>query len=373
MKDLNTAVIDLGQLGENIKVIKNLLGEKVKLLFAVKGNAYGHGIKEIVKLAQKSRVDYLGVSNIYEAYLIRKTGVQLPLLVLMPFLEKDIRDIIDLNLEVIITDLGVAELLNQAALASNKKVVVQLNVDTGMGRTGIQVDEVFDYFKNINKLKFLKLNGIFSHLSSAHLHDINHEEYTKDQISIFKNLLKDLNRRNILPPLRHIASSDALIWYKESTSGFLNMVRSGELIYGNNSEFNKKLRNRIKPVMTIKTKILEIRKITKGKYIGYGRTYRSDRNRKIALLPIGYSHGLDYRLSNKANLLVKGEKAPIIGEIGMNETIIDITKVKNVSPGEEVTILGKKLMANEIVKNVNMYATEILSSFSKITHVYIDN
>jgi len=219
----------------------------------------------------------------------------------------------------------------------------------------------------------LKLNGIFSHLSSAHLHDINHEEYTKDQISIFKNLLKDLNRRNILPPLRHIASSDALIWYKESTSGFLNMVRSGELIYGNNSEFNKKLRNRIKPVMTIKTKILEIRKITKGKYIGYGRTYRSDRNRKIALLPIGYSHGLDYRLSNKANLLVKGEKAPIIGEIGMNETIIDITKVKNVSPGEEVTILGKKLMANEIVKNVNMYATEILSSFSKITHVYIDN
>jgi len=372
--DLTVARVNLAQLRRNIELIRAKLPRKIKLLFAVKGNGYGHGMVAVARLAEKANVDYLGVSDIVEAKNLRAAGVDLPILIMMPSLKEHVKGLVKLDVDVAVTDLELARSLDQESRIRDIQTPVHINVDTGMGRAGISPDQVIPFFRELQSLSHLEIKGVFSHLSSAYLRSTAHQEYTLKQIERFNQTLQELDKSHVLPPLRHIASADALVWYKDLvTQGYFNMVRVGELIYGHNTMLNRGWNEGLKPAMSITTRVIEIRKISAGHYIGYGRTYRANSLRKIALLPIGYARGLDLRLSNRGEVAIRGRKAPIVGEICMNQTMVDVTEVDDVRAGDKVEVIGSQVRADELAQWAGMELLEVLTSFSGIKHIYIDD
>ncbi len=321
-------------------------------------------------LAERAGVDYLGVSNVEEGIAVRSAGVKLPVLVMMPGLKEEAREIVRYNLTPAITNLKQALALNEEAVKKSKTVSVQINVDTGMGRSGVPKVEIISFCQKLQNYDALKVEGIFSHLSSAHLRGKAHDNYTERQISSFTEILVELKKKNMRPEICHISASDAFIWFEES---YFTMVRLGELVYGHNSALNQQFDINIKPAMTVKSRIIEIREVEAGTFIGYGRTYRTRDRARIALLPLGYAGGLDYRLSSKGEVIVRGQRASVVGEINMMETMIDVTGIKGVSPGDEVIILGEELTADEMAGWADLYACGIIVSFSDLQHIYTDN
>ena len=370
--DLNIAKVNLQQLAKNIRLVREGLDRRVKLLFVVKGDAYGHGMLHVAKLAEESGVDYLGVSNAAEGEKLRVAGIKLPILIMGPSLDEHARRLVELDFDIAVTDVGSAQVLDQESQARGVRTSVHVNVDTGMGRSGVFPERAVPIFRALCSLSHLRIKGVFSHLSTSHLQGVAGRKYTLQQIEKFNQVLGALEKANMLPPLRHIASSYALVRYANAVSqGYFNMVRIGELIYGYNIALNQAWGKEIKPAMSVTTRIVEIREVPAGHYIGYGRTYRTNSPRRVALLPIGYADGLDLRLSNRGEVAVGGRRAPIIGEISMNQTTIDITEVDHVHVGDEVEIIGPQIPVAELAYKAGMEPLELLTSFSRIRHIYI--
>jgi len=372
--DLTIARVNLAQLRRNIELVRDKLPRKAKLLLAVKGNGYGHGMIAVTRLAEEAGVDYLGVSDVIGAEKLRAAGINLPILIMMPSLKAHVRELVELRVDIAISDLEFARALDQESRNQGTQTPVHINIDTGMGRAGIFPDQVIPFFRELQALSYLKIKGVFSHLSSSYLQGTAHREYTLKQIERFNRILQELDKLHMLPPLRHIASADALVWYKDLvTRGYFNMVRVGELIYGHNIALNRGWNEELKPAMSITTRIIEIRKVPAGHYIGYGRTYRTSSPRRIALLPIGYANGLDLHLSNRGEVAIKGRRAPVVGQICMNAAMVDVTEVDDVRVGDEVEIMGMQVNAEKLAQCGGMELCDILVSFSGIKHIYMNN
>jgi alanine racemase len=370
--DLTTAKVDLARLRRNIEQVRDKLDTGIRLLFAVKGDGYGHGMLEVARLAEGADVDYLGVSDIVEAERLRAARIESPVLIMGPSPREHIADLARLDVNVTVSDLEFARELDRESRTRGIKIPVHINVDTGMGRTGIFPGQAIPFFKEIQSLSHLEIKGVFSHLSSAYIEGPSHREYTLKQMERFNQTLRELEQALLLPPLRHIASTHALVRHEDLvTKGYFNMVRLGELIYGHNISLYRLWNQSLEPAMSITTKIIEIRKVPAGNYIGYGRTYRTSSPREIALLPIGFADGLDLRLSNKGKVSIKGKKAPIVGEICMSQTMIDVTGLENVAVGDEVEVMGPHVHAEEMAQWSNMDLCELLTSFSKMKHIYL--
>ena len=371
--NLNIARVNLRQLAENIRLVREELDRRIKLLVTVKGEGYGHGMLAVARLAEKSEVDYLGVSDVTEGEKLRAEGVKLPILIMGLSLKEHVKRLVELDVDVSIADLRFAQALNRESQAHGVSTSVHVNVDTGMGRFGIFPERTAPFFRALRSLSHLRIKGVFSHLSSAYLQSTVDRKYTLRQIEKFNQVLGTLDKADMLPLLRHIASSDALVWYRNLvTRGYFNMVRIGELIYGHNIVLNQGWSKGLKPAMSVVTKIIEIREVPARYYIGYGRTYRTNSPRLVGVLPIGYAHGLDLRLSNRGEVAVRGRRAPIIGEICMNQTFIDVTEIDDVHVGDEVEIIGPEIPVTELAHKGGIEPLELLTSFSGIRHIYID-
>lgn len=367
------AVIDLSQLVKNIKVVRNKIGNQVKLLFVVKGDGYGHGAVKMAQTAEETSVDYLGVDNVAEAKVLRDAGIKLPILIMGPSQKKDLEELVRLNVTITVSDIDFAQALDREARSQHVRVRVQIEVDTGMGRTGILPEEVVAFFKDIQRLPHLEVEGIFTHCSVAHSVDPADKEYTLKQIEKFERVLERLDAVHKLPSLRHIANSAALVkYFKKVTKGYFNMVRIGGLIYGHYTELQRGWAREIKPIMSLVTNIAAIREIPAGSYIGYNRTYKTTSTRKIAILPIGYGHGLDQRLSNCGKVMIKSKEAPIIGLVSMGETVVDVTEIDGVGVGDEVVVIGPNLPVNLMAQHVGIFSSAMLVSIlPRVKRVYV--
>ena len=356
--------VDLSTFLNNIKIVRERIGKEVKVLFPVKSNAYGHGIVEMSKAAEKVGIDYLGVANAQEAEVLRKAGINLPILILFPSSTQDIDRLIELDVSLTVVDLRFARSLNRRARSHNRFIPIHVNVDTGIGRSGIFREDALSFFEELRKLPHLKVEGIFSHFSVASSEDSEDRKYTLAQIDEFNDILDKLNELGMLPPLCHIANSAGLIQYLDLvTKGYFNMVRPGTLLYGY-PEVKKEWTKDIKPIMSLLTTVVQIKRFPPNKFISYGRTYKTKRPTKVAFLPIGYGSGFMRRLSNCGKVIVKNRKAPIIGHICMEQTMIDITDIPGVEVGDEVEVLGPRMPADRIARSINADLTEILTSFS---------
>lgn len=257
--------------------------------------------------------------------------------------------------------LRVCELLDEKARKSGKKAKIHVEVDTGMGRTGFRPDEAVPEIAKMRNLKNIIIGGIFTHFPSAGDEDT---DFTMKQIAEFKEVITELEESGINIQFRHCANSAGVVAFPE---GHLNMVRPGLCLYGI-SPFRKR-KIEMKPVLMLKSRIVHKREVPEGTTLSYGRTYITSRKSCVATLPIGYADGYDRRLSNKAEVLVKGKRAPVVGSICMDRCLIDITDIPEVEEGEEVVLIGKQgqesISVQELVQKAETIPHEFISRIGK--------
>jgi len=370
------AWVNLGRLERNISIVREQLAGRAGLIFIVKANGYGHGAVPLARRAEAAGVEALGVANLQEALHLRRAGISLPILILglslphhLPLLAK----LGELDISITIDSLGFARALDREAHRQGTRPKVQVKVDTGLGRIGVMPQEALSFFRNLRQFRHLQIMGTFSHLSTASGQSPPDRAYTLGQIERFGKTLKKLDRAGLLPPLRHLANSASLIGYfEEVTSGYLNMVRPGILLYGY-PELEAAWISSIKPIMAVHTWIVATRAVPQGYYLGYGRSYRTPRPLRVAIIPVGYGDGLDIRSSGHGAVAIGGVRAPIVGRISMDQTIVDISHL-NAAVGEEVELIGDHLPATELVERSGAPCVEAVLTHigRRVERVYVE-
>jgi len=366
-----TAEIDLSALEHNLNLVREMAGDKVKLLCVVKAHAYGHGIKEVAKKLFSCGIDYFGVATVDEANTLRNyLGVGVSILVLGSIFKEETDEVLRNDLTQTIADKDVAIALSQSAKKFNKTARAHIKVDTGMGRIGIWHENAIDFIKWVKGLGNIEIEGIWTHLSSAD-DDI---DFTNEQIYIFRELIKELEGQGINVSLKHVANSMAVIGF---SGAHLNLVRPGLILYGLYPKSGLRDKVNFKPVMTIKTKIVFLKEVPAGRFISYGKRFTTHRLTKIATLPIGYGDGYPRALSNKASVLIRGERAPVVGTICMDQIMVDVGHITDVKVGDEVVLLGKQgneqISAEELAELSDTIPYEIVCSIApRVPRIYLD-
>ncbi len=362
--------INLDSISHNLKVVRQLTSNK-PIIAVVKADAYGHGDVYVSRRLVKEGVECLAVAFSGEAERLRASGINIPILVLF---DSDIEDIFKYDLIPAIGNKKIAKALSREAVRKGKKIPVHIKVDTGMGRTGFFGDNIANDILEIANLKGINIEGIFSHFSDIDIDDLT---YAKSQIERFHIIKKKLQSSGLKINFYHMANSAAIATLPES---YLNAVRPGLILYGYTSM--KKSRNNdnteldLKPAMSVKTNILELRRIPAKTSISYGRTFITRRDSLIGVIPVGYADGLLRSLSNRGEVIVNDNFAPIVGRICMDVAMIDLTEVKGVKEGDEVILLGKQknkiIDAYKLSFQADTIPYEILTSFGiKGNRVYI--
>ena len=368
------AEINLDTLKFNARNIRKITNPNAKLMAVVKADAYGHGYREYCKALVECGVDCFAVAMVAEAEEIRRAGFNNPILILGATQEEEADDIVRHDIMPNVYNYSFAKCLSEAAARQNKTAKIHLKIDTGMSRLGLVCGEdnsetVSEIIK-ISKLSNIEIDGIFSHLACA---DEENSDYTYFQFSRFMKLISELEAVGINIPCKHIANSAAIMMYPEM---HLDMVRAGIIIYGYYpSEEVDKGRLSIKPVMTLKSRVTQVKTAGCGVGVSYGKTYITDRETRIATLPIGYADGYLRCLSHKAKVEIGGKLCDVIGRICMDQCMIDVTNVNNISIGDEVIIFGDgQITADNVAGWMNTINYEVLCLVSKrIPRIYKEN
>ena len=354
------ARVDLSILIENIDLVRNRVPRGMKVLFAVKSDAYGHGIEEISRSAEAAGIDYLGVDTVDEGVEIRSAGIKLPILLLAPILPCEIDRALQSDLTPSIGDIDSARLIANRARGMGRRASVQVNVDTGMGRFGARVDRGVALFERLSQVGDLTVEGVFSHLSFAESETSEAREHSLLQIERFRTLLASLDDAHLLPSLRHIGNSASLIQFPQSIlSAPFNMVRIGTLLYGY-PEVRRPSIDGVRPIAKLSAYVLFVKDLPIGACVGYDCTYRTTEAKRIAVVSIGYGSGLSPTFSGCGRVYVRGEYAPVVGRICLDHTIIDVSHVRNVAPGDEVEIFGPHQGADQLASLAGISICQLL-------------
>jgi len=325
--------VDLDIIRENFLNIKKKVGESTKVLAVIKADAYGHGAVETARELEKE-CDFFGVADIDEAMQLRIAGFDTPILILGRTDPYYSDAVIKMDIRTTVSCLSDAIALSKEGERQQKNARIHIAVDTGMGRIGFQADETHLIFE-ISKLPFIEIEGIFSHFATAD--EASLERATK-QKEIFDSVLSELSRKGLDIPLRHMSNSAGIINFDRE----YDMVRAGIVLYGlyPSHEVDKSLLP-VRPAMRWVAKISHVKTLPEGREISYGGTFVTEKKTVVATVPVGYADGYPRCLSNIGQVLVGGNRAPIIGRICMDQFMIDVTDIPGVSLGCEVTLVGR--------------------------------
>ena len=330
------AEIDLNAFSHNLKQVRLKVGKDRKIISIIKADAYGHGAVEIAKRSSVSGADMLGVSTVGEGIELREAEIESPILLLGGCSKGDAEYIVSYNLKSIIYSFDAVLNLSKEAERQGKIADVHIKVDTGMGRIGIQSDEVMGLVKKVSSLKNIKIEGILTHFATAYEVD---KEFTERQIKIFKGVIEELKKSGFLFSFMHASNSAAIVNYPDS---YFNTVRPGIILYGS-IPFDFPVEDfLIKPVMSWKTSIVHLHNTPEKTGISYGRRFVTKRDSIIATIPVGYADGYSRSLSNKVQVLVGGRRVNQIGTICMDMCMIDVTDLPDVKVGDDVVLLGRQ-------------------------------
>jgi alanine racemase len=332
--------IDKKAIRHNYKVFRSQIGKKCLLMSVVKSNAYGHSLLDFSKEMEKLGIDWLGVDSIVEGESLRKEKISSKILVLGHTLPEKIPSAIENHLSLTVSTLE--NLKNIICHKTAKKIKIHLKIDTGMHRQGFFVKDLKKAIPLLKKNKdFIEVEGIYTHFAAAK--NPSFPKDTRDQLAEFEkavNLLKSVG----FSPIRHCAATSGALLFPES---HFDMVRVGIGLYGlwPSKETEAHIKNEIelKPVLSWKTRVSEIKNLKKGERLGYDFTERVHKNSKIAILPIGYWHGYPRSLSSVGNVIIQNKACKILGRVAMDMAVVDVTEIKNIKPGEEVTLIGKNI------------------------------
>lgn len=361
------AEISLDAISSNLEQVRLRTGRR-KILAVVKASAYGHGAVPVAKRLILQGIDMLGTATVEEGIELRDAGITHPILVLSGINPEEIPYLIAHNLTPVIYSFSLAKLLSEESKKTGKSIRVHVKIDTGMGRFGIIAEEAIETIKKLSSLKGLVLEGIMTHFSDADLSDKGFAEY---QLKRFNKAIEGLKSSGINFPICHAANSAAILTFGHS---HLDMVRPGIMLYGYLPSDHVVCPD-LHPSLTLKSRILSIKKVPAGTPISYGRTFVTRRESLIAILPIGYADGYNRLLSNKGEAIIKGKRVPVIGRICMDTTMVDVTDIPEINEGDEAVLLGRQgdesIFADEIAVKTGTIPYEVLCSISRrVPRVY---
>lgn len=379
------AEIDLGAIGQNVSQLRRITSPSAKLMAVVKANGYGHGAVPVAVTALKNGADRLGVARMEEGKQLREAGIEAPILLFGLTHPDQVDDVIRHGLTPTVFSLENAKLLSEKIGRRSPPLGIHLKIDTGMGRIGLLPDalcadpaekgssaRLLEIITRIIRLPGLQLEGIYTHFASA---DSADKTYTRLQLKRFLDILEKLRRSGIDTGIRHAANSGGIIDHPES---HLDMVRPGISLYGlyPSPEVTREKLPLI-PAMALKTTIIQIKEVPAGFKISYGSTYETTRITRIATLSIGYADGLNRLLSSRGWMLVHGVRAPIVGRVCMDLTMIDVGHIPDAKAGDEVVVFGRQnnaeLHVDEIADMLDTINYEVVTGISeRVPRAYVN-
>jgi alanine racemase len=384
------AEVSLGALAHNLAAIRKYVnppGEKRKtprkILSIVKGNGYGHGGPQVAKALEKAGSDWFGVTCTDEGIAVREAGVRTPILVLTGFVPGEEARLLEYDLTAVIHRCDQLPLLERAAArrGGRKPASFHLKIDTGMNRLGIAPSDIDCFAGQLAKCKHLQLTGIFSHFASSEVFtDTAVGRQTLEQEERFHAALNHLRALGIDPGLVHLANSAAIVSRPET---WADMVRPGAILYGYHSGYDPAHKHEeaekalpLKPVMSLRTKIIHLRRVPAGAGVGYDATFVPKRPSLIGVLAAGYGDGIHRSLGNRGSVLVRGQLAPIVGIISMDVTMIDVTDIEGAEVGDVATVYGSDgdhvLLANRVARSIGTVTSDLLCAVTqRVERIYV--
>lgn len=369
--------VDLDILDANLDAIRRDIGVEREILLVVKADAYGHGAVEVARAAAARGVRQFGVATLHEGIQLRRAGLAEDVWVLSPLLESEIPGAIAHGLEPTLPSLDFARALSGAARAVGRPVRVHVEVDTGMGRTGVDASEAVDFLAAVDALPGLRVGSVYTHFPDADADDLS---FARKQIARFSELLAELDARGLTPPFVHAANSAGTLRLPE---GRFTLVRPGLAAYGvaPPNATGTAVGRALRPAMAFKARLVQVRHMRKGQPISYGRTFVTGRDSVIGVVPVGYGHGYSWLCSNRGAMLVGGARAPIAGRVTMDLTMLDLTdlaaaKGRTPRPGDPVVLFGSRngvsIPIEELAAWSETLPYEVLCTIGKrVTRVYL--
>lgn len=356
--------IDLNALEYNYAQYKKLVSDDVKIMAVVKADAYGHGALHCAKRLEQNGVDYFAVAFIDEALEIREAGIKTPILILGYTDKLSLADAVKNDITITVFDIDDAVALSREAQALGKIARIHIKIDTGMSRIGFYGDAATtaQHIAEINKLPNIEIEGIFTHFAKA---DEEDRAFTLMQYERFMKLISLAEELGVSFKIKHCCNSAAAMLYPEM---HLDMIRAGIALYGC---YPSKLKYPInlKPVMTFKSRVINVKTINDGEAVSYGGVYKAKGSVKLATVAAGYADGYNRRLSDKARVLINNSFSKVAGRICMDQCMIDVTNVNNINVGDEVVLFGTRdglsLPVEELADTVGTISYEILCDIAK--------
>lgn len=369
------AEINLDAILHNMEQMRKLLKEDTKIMGVIKTDGYGHGAVPIGRELEKLEYTWgYATATVEEAEILRRNGLKKPILVLGATFPEQYEAMADLELRVNVYSIGQAERMEEAAAKMNKKIIVHAKIDTGLSRLGFQVTEqAADEIARISKMPHIIMEGIFTHFAKS---DTRDKTMANQQLESFAKMKQMLEERQIEIPMIHCSNSAAIIDMPEAN---MNAVRAGISLYGMwPSDEVKKENINLAPVMSLKSCIVFLKELEKGRVISYGATYETSKKQRIATIPIGYGDGYPRSLSNKGYVLIHGKKAPICGRICMDQFMVDVTDIPEAKEGDIVTLVGKDHGAEITMEEIGDLSGRFNYEFAcdlgkRIPRVYVKN
>ena len=360
--------IDLGAIAHNVKEIRKITAPNTKICAVVKADAYGHGAVAVARTVLQAGADRLAVAIMSEALELRRAGFRVPILVLghTPIGQAPI--VADHDITQTIFSMDLAKALSKAAVAAGKVINVHIKIDTGMGRIGIRPEDAGEFAEAVSLLPGIQIEGVFSHFATS---DSRDKSFTYEQYEQFMQAVKRIEDKGITIPIRHISNSAAVLDLPEMN---LDMVRPGIILYGlwPSDEVNRNIE--LQPAMKFKAQVCFSKNMPPEAPISYGRAYFTDKPSRIATLPVGYADGWSRLLVNKVHVLIRGERAPVVGRVCMDQCMIDVTHIPEVKNGDEALLFGgADLPVEEVAAYMGTINYEIVCMVGKrVPRLYVE-
>lgn len=358
--------IDLDNLAFNFHSAKRFIGDGVKYMAVVKADAYGHGAVECARRLEAEGIDWFGVALPEEGIELRKAGLRKLILCLGSFWEGQEASILNYNLTPVIYRIENAGSLNRAARERGTSVDIHVKIDTGMGRIGVRFDQAAEFAEALKDFPALRLQGLMTHFASAD--DPAENEFTALQIERFNQAVAIFEEKGFRPVYKDLANSPGAVVHPESRR---TMVRLGGILYGLGDDVLPKNVEKpdLKPVLSLHSRIAHLKTVPEGETLGYGRTFRTEKDSLIATIPIGYQDGYSRVLSNTGRVVVGGAIVPVVGRVSMDWTLVDVSDVPNVRLDDEVILIGEKdglrITAEEIALKTDTISYEITCGINR--------
>ena len=365
------AEIDLSAIAHNVRTLRAVLSPTAQLMAVVKANAYGHGALPVARTALQYGAAWLGVARVGEALELRASGIEAPILLLGPISPAEAADAVRARARVAVASLAVARALSEQSQAQGVLTPVHLKIDTGMSRFGVPLGQTLDFARTVQSLPALRLEGVFTHFAVA---DEADKSFTLQQAEHFAQALADLERAGVDVPLRHAANSAGML----SAERFhFDLVRAGIALYGAQVGLNLPLMKRLRPALSLKSRVAYVRRVAAGATVGYGRTFTCEREMGLALVSIGYADGVRRALSNKGAVLIRGQRARILGRVSMDQIVVSADEC-GAHEGDEVVLIGRQgdaeITVDEVAGWAGTISYEIFTGIgARVPRVYLDS